>query len=346
IHTRVEKHTMPTEQAPTITRLIPDIQQLITEAGGTADAALLTGLIETVLRSRTLERGDLKVMHRTVRELRYALSVFARYRDVRKVTMFGSARTLPSAPIYEVAKAFARCMVEAGFMVITGAGAGIMRAAQDGAGREESFGLNILLPFEQAANVVIANDPKLVYFKYFFTRKLIFVKETHAFALFPGGFGTHDEAFEALTLLQTGKSSLMPVVFVDAPESPYWHDWYDFIRHHMLQPGFISPSDLHLFKVTCDLDEAVEEITTFYRNYHSSRYVNGQLLIRLQRLPSTGTFARLNRDFSDILSQGEIVAAEPLGDDFDEAPHLPRVLLWFNRIHFGRLRQLIDVLNQ
>jgi uncharacterized protein (TIGR00730 family) len=231
-------------------------------------------------------------------------------------------------------------------MVITGGGDGFMHAAQEGAGREKSFGLNILLPFEQAANVVIANDPKLVYFKYFFTRKLIFVKETHAFALFPGGFGTHDEAFEALTLLQTGKSSLMPVVFVDAPDSPYWHDWYDFIRHHMLQPGFISPSDLHLFKITCDLDEAVEEITTFYRNYHSSRYVKGQLLIRLQRLPSTDMLARLNRDFSDILSQGEMVAAGPPGDDFDEAPHLPRVLLWFNRLHFGRLRQMIDVLNQ
>src|SRR5262249_13078175 len=165
---QVEKETMPTEQAPTVTRLIPDIQQLIAEAGGTADTALLTGLIETVLRSRTLERGDLKVMHRTVRELRYALSVFARYRDVRKVTIFGSARALPSAPTYGLAKAFARRMVEAGFMVITGAGAGIMRAAQEGAGRENSFGLNILLSFEQTANEVILNDPKLIYFKYFF----------------------------------------------------------------------------------------------------------------------------------------------------------------------------------
>ncbi len=337
---------MPTEQLPTTTQLIPDIQHLISEAGETANTGLLTGLIETVLRSRALERGDLKVMHRTVRELRYALSVFARYRDVRKVTMFGSARTLPSAPIYEVAKAFARCMVEAGFMVITGAGAGIMRAAQEGAGRGSSFGLNILLPFEQTANEVILNDPKLIYFKYFFVRKLIFVKETHAFALFPGGFGTHDEAFEALTLLQTGKSDLMPVVFVDAPGSTYWHDWYDFLQRHMLQQGLIAPSDLHLFKVTNDVDEAVNEITTFYRNYHSSRYVSGQLLIRLQRLPVPAMLASLNVDFRDILTQGEIVAVEPPGDDADEAPHLPRVLLWFNRMHFGRLRQLIDALNQ
>ena len=224
---------------------------------------LITAFVATVLRSRDLERGDLKVMHRAVRELRYALSVFARYRRCpqghgvwlgagacHRIPPMGSPKRLPSV------------WSQAGFMVITGGGDGFMHAAQEGAGRENSFGLNILLPFEQPANAVIANDPKLVYFKYFFTRKLIFVKETHAFALFPGGFGTHDEAFEALTLLQTGKSSLVPVVFVDAPGSTYWHDWYDFLRHHMLQSGFISPSDLHLFKVTRDLDEAVAG------NYH------------------------------------------------------------------------------
>ena len=337
---------MATEQRPITAPFIPDIQQLITEAGGTADADLLTALVETVLRSRALGRGDLKVMHRTVRELRYALSVFEPYRDVRKVTVFGSARALPSAPIYEVARAFARRMVEAGFMVITGAGAGIMRAAQEGAGRDSSFGLNILLPFEQTANEVILHDPKLIYFKYFFVRKLIFVKETHAFALFPGGFGTHDEAFEALTLLQTGKSDPLPVVFVDAPGSTYWQDWSEFVQRHMLQQGLIAPSDLHLFKVTSDLDAAVNEITTFYRNYHSSRYVRNQLLIRLQRLPAPAMLARLNVDFRDILTQGDMVALEPPGDDADEAPQLPRVLLWFDRLHFGRLRQLIDALNQ
>jgi len=337
---------MSTERLSTTAQFIPDIQQLITEAGGTADADLLTALVETVLRSRALARGDLKVMHRTVRELRYALSVFARYRDARKVTVFGSARALPSAPTYGLARAFARRMVEAGFMVITGAGDGIMRAAQEGAGRDSSFGLNILLPFEQDANEIIVNDPKLIYFKYFFVRKLIFVKETHAFALFPGGFGTHDEAFETLTLLQTGKSDLSPVVFVDAPGSTYWQDWYHFLQRHMLQEGLISPSDLHLFKVTSDVDEAVQEITTFYHNYHSSRYVDGQLLIRLQRALPANMLARLNVEFRDILAQGDIVAVEPPGDDSDEAPHLPRLLLWFNRSHFGRLRQMLDVLNQ
>ena len=335
---------MSTEPLSTTTQPPSDLQQLT--ASGAAETDLLTAFVETVLRSRDLERGDLKIMHRAVRELRYALSVFARYRHVRKVTVFGSARAHPSNPASELAKTFAQRMVAAGFMVITGGGDGFMHAAQEGAGREKSFGLNILLPFEQGANAVIANDPKLVYFKYFFTRKLIFVKETHAFALFPGGFGTHDEAFEALTLLQTGKSSLVPVVFVDAPDSTYWHDWYDFLQRHMLQQGFISANDLHLFKVTRDLDEAVAEITTFYRNYHSSRYVKGQLLIRLQRTPVADLLARLSSDFRDILSQGDIVAVEPPGDDSDEAPHLPRLWLWFNRLSFGRLRQLIDVLNQ
>jgi uncharacterized protein (TIGR00730 family) len=337
---------MPTEQVSTSTQIPPDVQQLLSAAGGATATDLITAFVATVLRSRDLERGDLKVLHRAVRELRYALSVFARYREVRKVTVFGSARAHATHPAYGIARAFAQRMVQAGFMVITGGGDGFMHAAQEGAGREHSFGLNILLPFEQTANAVIANDPKLVYFKYFFTRKLIFVKETDAFALFPGGFGTHDEAFEALTLLQTGKSSLVPVVFLDAPGSTYWHDWLDFLQRHMLQSGFISPSDLHLFKVTSDIDEAVQEVTTFYRNYHSSRYVNGQLLIRLHRLPAADMLARLNQDFSDILSKGEIVAVEPPGDDGDEAPHLPRVLLWFNRARFGRLRQMIDVLNQ
>jgi len=335
---------MSTEPLSTTTPLPSDLQQLT--ASGAAETDLFNAFMETVLRSRDLDRGDLKIMHRAVRELRYALSVFARYRHVRKVTVFGSARAHPSNPTYELAKTFAQRMVAADFMVITGGGDGFMHAAQEGAGREKSFGLNILLPFEQGANAVIANDPKLVYFKYFFTRKLIFVKETHAFALFPGGFGTHDEAFEALTLLQTGKSSLVPVVFVDAPDSTYWHDWYDFLQRHMLQQGFISASDLHLFKVTRDLDEAVAEITTFYRNYHSSRYVKGQLLIRLQRTPAADLLARLSSDFRDILSYGDIVAVDPPGDDSDEAPHLPRLQLWFNRLSFGRLRQLIDVLNQ
>ena len=324
----------------------PFLRFLGLTAGDSPHGDLLAEFIETVLRARDLDRGDLKILHRAVRELRYAFSVFERYRQVRKVTVFGSARAGREFPIYDIATAFARRIVEAGFMVITGGGDGLMKAAQEGAGREHSFGLNILLPFEQEANEVIANDPKLLHFKYFFTRKLIFVKETDAFALFPGGFGTHDEGFEALTLLQTGKSVPMPVVFVDAPGSTYWRDWYDFIQRHMLGQGLISPIDLHLFKVTDDLDEAVSEITTFYRNYHSLRYVNEQLVIRLQHQVPEVLLARLNRDFRDILTQGDIVVSGPVGDDADEVPELPRLLLWFDRARFGRLRQMIDVINQ
>jgi hypothetical protein len=334
------------EHLPTALQAALDIQHLIHNTGGSPNADLLTEFIETILRARDLDRGDLKILHRAVRELRYAFTVFARYRDVRKVTVFGSARTTPSEPIYDLACAFTRRIAEAGFMVITGAGDGLMKAAQEGAGRERSFGLNILLPFEQEANEIIINDPKLVYLKYFFTRKLLFVKESHAVALFPGGFGTHDEAFETLTLMQTGKADLMPLVFVDVPGSTYWRDWYNFVQRHMLGRGLISATDLHLFKVTHDLDEAVDEITTFYRNYHSLRYVAGQLVIRLQHQISDTMLARLNKEFSDILTQEEIVAGPPVGPDAEIASEFPCLRLWFDRVNFGRLRQMIDVLNQ
>jgi hypothetical protein len=205
--------------------------------------------------------------------------------------------------------------------------------------------LNILLPFEQEANEIIVNDPKLVYLKYFFTRKLLFVKEAHAFVMFPGGFGTHDEVFETLTLMQTGKTELMPVVFLDVPESRFWQDWLAYIKQHLLGNGLISPTDLHLFKVTHDVHEAVQEITTFFRNYHSMRYIDGQLVLRLQHGVSEERLATLNGDFSDILTQGEITLSSPQGDDATEVPDLPRLRLWFDRVNYGRLRQLIDVVN-
>jgi uncharacterized protein (TIGR00730 family) len=334
------------EHLPTALQAALDIQHLIQQTGGSPNADLLTEFIETILRARDLDRGDLKLLHRAVRELRYAFTVFARYRDMRKVTIFGSARTTPTEPIYDLARAFTRRIAEAGFLVITGAGDGIMKAAQEGAGCERSFGLNILLPFEQEANEFIINDPKLVYLKYFFTRKLLFVKESHAFTLFPGGFGTHDEAFETLTLMQTGKADLMPIVFVDVPGSTYWRDWYDFVQRHILGRGLISATDLHLFKITDDIDAAVDEITTFYRNYHSLRYVAGQLVIRLQQPVSDAMLARLNEEFHDIVTQEEIVAGPPVGADAEAAFEFPCLHLWFDRVNFGRLRQMIDVLNQ
>jgi uncharacterized protein (TIGR00730 family) len=337
---------MGADQLPVSVQTALDIQQLVHNTGDSPHTDLLVAFIETILRARDLERGDLKILHRTVRELRYAFTVFAQYRHTRKVTMFGSSRTDPEAPVYDLARTFATRMTEAGFMIITGAGDGIMRAGQEGAGREHSFGVNILLPFEQEANDIIIDDLKLVYLKYFFTRKLLFVKETDAFALFPGGFGTHDEAFEALTLMQTGKCNLMPIVFLDVPGSSYWQDWEHFVQRHMLGRGLISPADLHLFKVTTAVEAAVDEITTFYRNYHSSRYVNGQLVIRLYQQVSEERLASLNVQFQDILTQGKIEVSEPTAHDADEVPELPRIRLWFDRVNFGRLRQMIDLLNQ
>jgi hypothetical protein len=289
--------------------------------------------------------GDLKLLNSTLKELRHALRVFAPWAHVRKVAVFGSARTTHEHPDWEQARSFAERVVEAGWMVITGAGDGIMGAAQGGAGREASFGVNIRLPFEQRANEVIAGDPKLINFRYFFSRKLAFVKNSHAIALFPGGFGTHDEGFEALTLIQTGKSEMLPVVFVDAPGGSYWRDWQEYIASHLLGRGLISADDLALFKVTDSVEEAVREVTGFYKNYHSSRYVRDALVIRVREAPDPDELAQLNAQFADLLVEGEIEVRGALPEEGGEADPFPRVLLRLDRKRMGRLRQLIDALN-
>jgi uncharacterized protein (TIGR00730 family) len=273
--------------------------------------------------------------------------VFADYRGIRKVSTFGSARTPPDDPAYRQAHEFARRLADQGYMVITGAGGGIMRACQEGSGRERSFGINIRLPFEQAPNEFIHRDPKLVNFKYFFTRKLMFVKEADAIALFPGGFGTHDEGFESLTLLQTGKSKLVPVVFVDAPGGTYWQTWRDYVVDHLLKPSLISPADMRLFKITDDLDEAISEITRFYRRYHSSRYVGQLLVLRLTEPLSEARLAALNQEFADIVLGDPIVQSAALPEEAGEPEiaQLPRLVFEFGRRHFGRLRMLIDEIN-
>jgi uncharacterized protein (TIGR00730 family) len=231
--------------------------------------------------------------------------------------------------------------------VITGAGGGIMRACQEGSGRARSFGINIRLPFEQAPNEFIHRDPKLVNFKYFFTRKLMFVKEADAIALFPGGFGTHDEGFESLTLLQTGKSKLVPVVFIDAPGGHYWRTWRDYVDNHLLKEGLISPTDMRLFKVTDDLDEAIAEITGFYRRYHSSRYVRNLLVIRIATPLTAQALAELNREFADLVVGPPIVQTTALPEEAGEPDlvALPRLVFEFGRRAFGRLRMLIDAIN-
>ncbi len=299
-----------------------------------------------LLRDQT-NRGDVKLLDKSLKELRYALKVFAPYRDVHKVSIFGSARTPETAVEYRQAEDFAKSMAAAGWMVITGAGGGIMAAGHGGAGADPSFGLAIRLPFEQLTNPFIANDPKLIHFKYFFTRKLMFVRSSNAIALFPGGFGTMDEGFEVLTLVQTGKSVPMPIVFVDAPGGDYWTAWQDYVDRQLLARGLISPSDLHLYKITQSVDEALHEIVHFYENYHSLRYARDELVLRLQRRPTPQQAAQLAEEFKDIIVKGTMRVSDALPIERDEPGllHLPRLIFTFNRRDHGRLRMLIDRLN-
>ncbi len=325
------------------------LPRLQAEGRMTREEQLVREMLETcvkLLRDRT-RLGDVKLLNAALRELRYAFTVFAPYKAVRKVSVFGSARTSPSAAPYRTAHEFARRITAAGYMVITGAGGGIMRACQEGAGSERSFGVNIKLPFEQEPNEFINKDPKLLTFRYFFTRKLMFIKEADAAALFPGGFGTHDEAYECLTLVQTGKTRPMPIVFVDAPRGTYWKTWKRYVEDHLLRQGLVSEEDMSLFKVTSSVDEAVAEITGFYRVYHSARNVGRQLVVRLNRPLSEALVASLGHDFADIVVSGGMTQRPALADESDEPElaALPRLAFHFDRTHFGRLRQLIDRLN-
>jgi uncharacterized protein (TIGR00730 family) len=333
---------------PELNRLVEELVARAQEAyGGSAGADLVRQVLVTGVRllSDRADPGDLKLLNSSMKELRHALRVFAPYAHLRKAAVFGSARTRPDSPDWRQAHRFAEQIARAGWMVITGAGSGIMAAAQGGAGREASFGVNIRLPFEQQANEVIAGDEKLINFRYFFTRKLMFVKESHAIALFPGGYGTHDEAMEALTLIQTGKGEMLPVVFVDAPGGSYWSEWREWVVSHMGARGFIDRDDLELFTITDDVGTAVHEILNFYSNYHSSRYVGGRLVLRVRRPPEDDELEQMNVEFKDVLARGAIEVGEALPEEADEVPHLARVLLHFNRRDHGRLRRLIDRLN-
>ncbi len=292
--------------------------------------------------------SDIVLFKRSLAELRYAQNVFAPYRQVKKVCVFGSARTRPPAKIYDCATEFARLMTEAGYMTITGAGDGIMCAAQKGAGAEKSFGLNILLPFEQHPNEVIRNDPKLVTFRYFFTRKLTFLRETNAVAVFPGGFGTLDEGMEVLTLMQTGKARLIPLVLIDEARGTFWKNVVYYLSEHLMGDKLISPEEFNLFKLTSSVTEARDEILRFYRNFHSYRFVGPYLVIRLQRALSEHKLEELRKEFLSIFSPpGEMFQRNALPQESNEPEieHLPRLCLTFNRTHFGFLRHLIDRLN-
>ncbi|MFN4258141.1 MAG: TIGR00730 family Rossman fold protein [Gemmataceae bacterium] len=302
---------------------------------------------DKLLRDQTA-RSDVKLVNTALKEMRYAFMVFSAFKHLPKISVFGSARLGADHPAYQQAVAFGRLMAEAGYMVITGAASGIMEAGHVGAGRDKSIGVNILLPFEQGANPIIAGDRKLIHMKYFFTRKLMFVKESNAIALFPGGFGTLDEGFEALTLVQTGKSQMLPIVMVDEPGGDYWTTWHRYIQEMLLQRGMISPSDLALYKVTDDVKEAVAEVLTFYRVYHSMRYVNNQLVLRLRRRLTNGTLQRIRAEFTDILDNGTFEQTDALPEEMSDPHllHLPRLVFHFNRRAMGRLRMLIDVINR
>lgn len=313
------------------------------------DTSLVFELLASAARlgKEDVDRGDLKLINSALKEMRYATRVFAPYRDVHKLAIFGSARTSPDSADYRAAHAIAAGVVEHGWMVMTGAGPGVMEAGIEGATAKNSFGIGIQLPFEPTPPELIADDPKYISFRYFFTRKLSFVKEAHGFVLLPGGFGTMDEAFELLTLLQTGKTYPAPVVLLDSPGNDYWPSWLVFIREQLLGDGMISEADLGLISITDSVEKAVEEVTHFYRRYHSMRFVGDRLVIRLSSALSPDQIATLANDFADIIVEGSIEAIEATPaevEDHDAIDHF-RLAFHFDRHGYARLRAMVGAIN-
>jgi len=307
----------------------------------------MIGSLDDLAREGTAV-GDLKIAGAALAEMAEAFRVFRPYRSIRKITMFGSARTEPDDLVYILARDLAAKLAAADWMVVTGAGPGIMAAGLEGAGREHAFGVNIRLPHEEDANPFIAQDPKLVEMRYFFTRKLMLIKESHAYAILPGGFGTQDECFELLTLLQTGKAEPAPVVMLETPGGTYWEGWRHFLTEQAIASGWVSPEDSALFKITTTIEEATAEILGFYRNYHSCRWVGDLLVLRVQTAPSRAELADLNRRFADIIARGTIrvASAFPPERSSNDHPELPRLAFRFDRWHFSRLRALINAINE
>jgi uncharacterized protein (TIGR00730 family) len=325
------------------------IAALIDAAGVNENQDLVFEMVVSAVRMgrEAVDRGDLKLVNAALKELRYSFLVFQPYIDVPKVSIFGSARLTHDQPAYAMARDFGHAMAQREWMVITGAGPGIMEAGIEGAGPEHAFGVNIVLPFEQDASPLLAGDPKLINYRYFFTRKLTFMKESKGFALLPGGFGTMDEGFELLTLMQTGRSPIAPVVLLAEPGSHFWEEWLTFVTDELGARRLISDDDLTLVKITHDIDEAVEEITEFYSTFHSMRFVGRRLVLRLNRELTDTEIGGLDRDFSDIATSGgyERVTAAPSEVEDADVPDLPRVAFRFDRMSYARLRRLIDRLN-
>jgi uncharacterized protein (TIGR00730 family) len=327
------------------------VRQLVADMGGEKPSELIVEMVMTALKMSRDQTSvaDLKMLNRALKEMRFAARVFAPYRDQRKVTVFGSARTPETAPEYLAAEEFGRKMRERGYMIITGGGDGIMGAAHKGAGREQSIGLNIRLPFEQAPNVTIDGDKKLVNFNYFFTRKLNFVKESHAIVLFPGGFGTMDEGFESLTLMQTGKARIFPVVLIDKPGGTYWKTLFEFLHNHLLFHRLISADDFNFIRLSPNVDDAVEHIVHFYHNFHSYRWLGGRLIMRLQKPLPQELIEKMDTEFADVLASGKFEQCEALPEENTSEPeitHLPRLVFQPHKRNFGRLRRVIDAVNE
>ena len=330
-------------------KTVESIHQLIRSFGGDPDAfagKMIAQLIQTSLRliPDGHDTGQLKLLNRALKDMRYAYRVFNRYTGTRKIAIFGSARTPEDHPDYDAARRFSASIARHDWMSITGAGDGIMKAGHEGPQREASFGLSIRLPFETTANEVIEGDPKLINFRYFFTRKLMFMSHADAVAVFPGGFGTQDEMFEALTLVQTGKSNIVPVVLAEGVGGDYWNHWDNYIRKSLLAGGMISPEDLGFYYIAPTVEDAVEHVLRFYRVYHSSRYVGDDLVIRLHHRLAAGQVDLLNDEFGGLIKSGGISQSDALAEESDHLD-LPRLTFHHNRRQFGRLRSLIDRIN-
>lgn len=326
------------------------IERLIAMVGGIRQPGLVRELILAALKAgqENPEKADLKLMNSSLKEMRFTAKIFSPYRRIRKVSVFGSARTPPDHPLYHMARDLGRQLAAKGYMVITGGGPGIMQAVNEGAGPEHSFGINIRLPFEQQPNPIVAGNPRHINYKYFFNRKVAFLKEADAVVVFPGGFGTLDEGMETLTLSQTGKHYPQPIIMVDVPGSRYWHDWQHFLEKQLVASRYIRPEDMSLFDISDRIDHVLRTIEIFYRRYHSMRYVRKRLVIRLQRSLSQEALAQIEDTFQDLLvpggrfRQGSALPEE--SDDLDTLD-LPRLILDFNRSAFARLKALIDALN-
>lgn len=330
--------------------ILDRIQELISLMGGSSESyegELVTQLVQTSLKmlDGTVELGELKLITRALKEMRYAYQTFGKYGNFQRVSIFGSARTAETHPDYQEALKFSKLMSDENWMCMTGAANGIMKAGLEGAHQDRRFGLTIKLPFETVANPHIEKDPKLVVFRYFFTRKLMFASHSDAYAAFPGGFGTMDELFEVLTLMQTGKSAIVPMVLVEGADRSYWDEWEKYINDHLLKNGWISPEDKKFYFIANTAEEAAAHIFRFYSNYHSSRYVKELLVIRMKRPLSQERLDYLNKAYSDIIEEGKIERSDPFPEE-DEFLEYPRIAFNHTRSHFGRLRMLIDDINE